>query len=102
MPRHLNWRWELEIQRNPRELEVPYEVHFFLGPIPPSISDWRVSPSRLFGPTQSFATTLTTEFRPINTYLERRYGGEMKDSDVIPCLRKHLSWRVKKVSAIAR
>lgn len=80
---------------NPKELGEPYELYFFLGPAPSSVSDWRDSPSRLFEPITSHAHSTTTEFRFLNGYLEPH----CKDDDkVIPYLRKNLSWGVKKVS----
>jgi len=92
----LAWDWELEMQFNPKELEEPYELYFFLGPVPSSVSDWRTSPLRLFEPITSQAHDTTTEFRLLNGYLEERCEGKLADGDVVPYLRKHLSWGVKK------
>jgi len=94
----LDWDWELEMQFNPKELGELYELYFFLGPVPSSVSDWRTSPLRLFEPITSNAHDTTTEFRLLNGYLEERYEGELGDNDVIPYLRKNLSWGVKKRS----
>src|SRR5258708_4856107 len=100
MTTNLNWEWDLEIQHNPQELgeEEPYDIFFFLGPVPPSPSEWQHSPSRLFGRVVSYADSTTTEYRFMNNYIKDRGGSEQKDDDVVPYLRKHLSWRVKKVS----
>ena len=93
----LGYDWELEIQFNPKELREPYELFFFLGPVPPSVTKWMDSPLRLFEAITSHAHETTTEFRDLNGYLESRYGENLKDDDVIPNLRKDLSWGVKKV-----
>ena len=98
MPAHLNWDWGLEIKYNPRELGNPYELYFFLGPVPPSIANWRDSPLRLFEPITSQAHETTTEFRDLNGYLEKHYGDNLNDSNVIPSLARDLSWGVKKVN----
>lgn len=95
----LNKDWELELQFNPRELSEPYELYFFLGPVPPLVANWRDSPSRLFEPITSQAYETTTEFRELNGYLEAHYGDNLKDSDVMTNLRKDLSWGVKKVKS---
>jgi len=92
----LNWEWELEIEFNPKELEDPYDLYFFFGSVPSSPSEWRSSPSRLFGPILSHAHTTTTEFRLLNGYLEEHCGSKLKDDGVLPYLREHLSWSVKK------
>ena len=99
MPAHLNWEWELEMQFNPKELGELYELYFFLGPVPSSVSDWRDSPSRLFEPITSHAHTTTTEFRYLNGYLDEHCRGTdtLVDDGVIPYLRKNLSWGIKKV-----
>ena len=100
MPAQLNWDWELEIQYNPKELDgEPYELYFFLGPVPPSVADWRDSPLRLFEPITSQAHDTITEFRDLNGYLEDRYDDNLTDADVIPYLDKDLSWAVKKVKS---
>lgn len=94
----LNSDWELEIQYNPMELEDPYELYFFLGPVPSSVSEWRSSPSRLFEPIISHTHGTISDFRDLNGYLEARCGeDELDDSKVIPYLRKNLSWGIKKV-----
>jgi hypothetical protein len=95
----LNWDWELEIQFNPKEIGELYELYFFLGPVPPSVAAWRDSPLRLFEPITSHAHETTTEFRDLNGYLESHYSDNLKDDDVIPSLRKDLSWGVKKVKS---
>ena len=97
MPAHLINDWQLELQFNPMELGEPYELYIFLGPVSPLVANWRDSPSRLFEPITSQAYETTTEFRDLNGYLEYHYGDDLKDSDVIPNLRKDLSWGVKKV-----
>jgi hypothetical protein len=103
-PPQFKYDWELEIQYNPRELgeTVHYELYFFLGPgpVPSKPELWRQASSRLFEPITSQAQTTTTEFRDMNGYLERHCEGKLKDDDVIPYLRKHLSWRAKKVRAL--
>jgi hypothetical protein len=93
---HLNYEWELEMQFNPKEVEEPYELYFFLGSVPSSPSDWRSSPSRLFEPITSHARTTTTEYRFLNNYLKERSKSKLEDDGVIPYLRENLSWRVKK------
>jgi len=102
MPTPLTCDWELEMQYNPRELVEAYELYFFLGPVPPSVSDWRDSPLRLFEPIMSHAHSTTTEFRDLNGYLEERCGDTLKDDGVIPYLRKNLRWGAKKVSPTAQ
>ena len=102
MSTNLNWMWQLEIRYNPQELGEPYEIYFFLGPVPSSPSDWTYSPSGLFEPIMSHGGTMIREFRFLNGYLEDRCGNEMKDHEVIPYLRKHLTWRVKQVRATTR
>jgi len=97
MPAYLNCDWELVIQYNPKELGEPYELYFFLGPVPPSVGAWRDSPLRIFEPITSQAHHTTTEFRDLNGYLEHHYGDNLKDDDVISNLRKDLSWAVKKL-----
>ena len=89
--------WELELQFNPKDLREPYELYFFLGPVPPLVANWRDSPSRLFEPINSQTQETIIEFRDLNGYLEAHYGANLKDNDVIPNLRKDLSWGVKKV-----
>lgn len=103
MPVNLTWDWELEIQYNPKELEDPYELYFFLGPVPSSVSEWRSSSSRLFEPILSQAHGTTSEFRDLNGYLEARCGEDTLDDDkVLPFLREKLSWGAKKVRSTAR
>lgn len=102
MPAHLDWNWELEIKFKPQELEEAYELYFFLGPVPSSPSNWRDSPSRLFEPITSREETEHTEYRYLNGYLEDRCEGKLEDDDVVPYLRKHLSWRIKKVRPTER
>jgi hypothetical protein len=97
---HLKCDWDLEIQYNPRELGEPYELYFFIDSIPSSPSDWRTSPSRLFEPISSHAHNTTTEYRYLNGYLEELCKDKLEDDDVIPYLRKHLLWGVKKVRTI--
>lgn len=91
--------WELEIKFNPKELNEPYELYFFLGPVPTSVAKWMDSPLRLFEPITSHAHETTTEFRDLNGYLESRYGDNLKDDDVIQTLRRDLHWGVKKVKS---
>lgn len=102
MPARLDWDWEMEIKFNPHELEEPYELYFFLGPVPSSPSNWRDSPSRLFEPITSHEETEHTEYRHLNGYIEDHCQGKLEDDDVVPYLRKHLSWRIKKVRPIKR
>ena len=85
------------MQFNPKELGEPYELYFFLGPVPSSVSDWRGSPLRLFEPITSHAHTTTTELRLLNGYLDEHCKEKLGDDGVIPYLRKNLSWGVKKV-----
>lgn len=94
---NLHWEWELEMEFNPQELREPYELYFFLGSAPSSVSDWRTSPSRLFEPITSHAHSTTTEFRLLNGYLKQHCKGRLGDDDVLSYLRENLSWGVKKV-----
>jgi len=89
----------MTIEFNAKEIDEPYELYFFLGPVPASVADWRVSPLRLFEPITSHAPGTTSEFRDLNGYLENHYGDKLKDDDVIPKLRKDLSWGVKQVKS---
>jgi hypothetical protein len=98
----LSYDWELEIQYNPQELGEQYQLYFFLGPVPPSVADWRDSPLRLFEPVMSHAPETHTEFRNLVGYLENYYGDNLTDDVVIPTLTKDLSWGVKKVKSHPR
>jgi len=99
MPTHFECDWELEIQYYPKDL-VDYGLYFFLGPVPSSPAEWESSPSRLFEPIVSQVPKPTTEFRHMNGYLDYHCGKDtLKDDDVIPYLRDHLTWGVKEVSA---
>jgi hypothetical protein len=102
MPDHLVWEWELEIQYNPKELGEPFELYFFLGSIPPynSPKDWWEASSRFLTPITSQASTTTSEVHDIKGYLESHCKGTLKDKDVIPYLRKNLSWKIKQVSPL--
>ena len=98
MAGYLNWDWELEIKFNPQELGGdPYQIFFFLGPVPSSPSEWLYAPSRMFEPVTSHIGNPITEYRSINGVLEHHCGREIKDDEVLPYLRKNFSWRVKKV-----
>jgi hypothetical protein len=105
--RHAFTEWTANFVMKEHELGQSYTVLLFLGPVPPTATQWRTSPS-LVG-VYSAHTSGTPRPGEENAEIEGNIAltGALRRSDltssnpedVVPFLRRNLHWRVQKESA---